>query len=220
MTTETESIHNNIQTVPTSISVVMEDNDQSVYYPSAAMVLIDEDDEDDRKPPAIQEPTDTESDGDNDNNNNNYAIAEVVGNEISPFAYQSVAATSTIATAVALNPWPNTTTEARSNGNSSEGRGTRAASRIEVTVVQHRGTFLEDPFHKKIRRRNRRRQRMLAIGSSSFLIGAMFGGPIGAIAGAVSGVAIARTASKSGERRKDKRVRRQMRQMQNQHPNR
>ena len=76
---------------------------------------------------------------------------------------------------------------------------------------------LEDPLHKKYRRRIRRRGRMIAGGAVGVVVGSILLGPVGAIAFGFGGASVARTASKAGEKRKDRRVRRQVQLLQQQH---
>lgn len=67
----------------------------------------------------------------------------------------------------------------------------------------------EDPLHKKYRRRQRRRSRMVMGGATGFVLGTFVLGPFGAVVGLATGAALARTASKIGEKRKDSRVNRE-----------
>jgi hypothetical protein len=66
----------------------------------------------------------------------------------------------------------------------------------------------EDPFHKKLRRRIRRKRRMVACGAAGTVAGAVLCSPviIGVIAGGTVGVAGARIISKRKERLKDERL--------------
>ena len=129
--------------------------------------------------------------------------------------------------AVPLDPWSRertTSTEEsrRTKGqaavttatNQDSSRTTTATRRPTNTNIP--SAMLEDPRHKKLRRRRRREARMVASGTTGFIIGTLFLGPIGGILVGATSAGITKSASKLAERRKDKRVMRQFQKMQGQ----
>jgi len=66
--------------------------------------------------------------------------------------------------------------------------------------------FEEDPFHKKLRRRMRRKHRMMAFGAAGIVTGAVLGGPATIVACGAAGAVGARVVSKRKERLKDDRL--------------
>jgi hypothetical protein len=74
------------------------------------------------------------------------------------------------------------------------------------TILEAQGE--EDPFHKKLRRRVRRKRRMVACGAAGTVAGAVLFSPVllGIIAGGTVGATGARIISKRKERSKDERL--------------
>lgn len=66
--------------------------------------------------------------------------------------------------------------------------------------------FEEDPFHKKLRRRMRRKHRMMAFGAAGIVTGVVMGGPATIVACGAAGAVGARVVSKRKERIKDDRL--------------
>jgi hypothetical protein len=140
--------------------------------------------------------------------------------------------TEVVAEAVPLDPWTKTpttsTTLTTSNTSHTASSSSTASDALVLAVSEEPHTvtpvyssrqdirrsklaraMLEDPFHKKNRRRKRRRARMVLGGATGIVVGTMFFGPIGGIAGLATAVAVTRTASKLGEKLKDRRVERE-----------
>ena len=73
-------------------------------------------------------------------------------------------------------------------------------------IPEARLPFEEDPFHKKLRRRMRRKHRMMAFGAAGIVTGAVLGGPSVIVACGAAGAVGARAISKRKERLKDDRL--------------
>jgi len=226
--------------MPTTLSTAT-NNNQNIY-PSANAVLLDNDNDNDHNTgyisPAMAAVASTAA-AKQPSFRDQYATAHVVGEDVSPFSTRLAHATETHATATALDPWSKqktiaTETEEQErreterptfvyqppssdytspndyrhgdNGNNNNNNGTGILP----------AAALENPIHKKYRRRNRRRGRMVAGGAAGFVLGSILLGPIGAVALGIGGAHAIRAASKRGERRKDRRVQRQIEQLQQQ----
>jgi len=222
MPTTLSTSTNNSQTAYPSANAVLLDNGNSAFASPAMATAV--------APTAAKEPS----------FRNQYATAQVVGADVSPFSTRLVHATETHATATALDPWSKQKTVATetqeqnteptfvyrppSSGYTSPNEygnnGNNNNNNTNTTNNNGTGLLpaaaLEDPMHKKYRRRIRRRGRMIAGGAAGFVVGSIILGPFGAIALGFGGVSVARSASKAGERRKDRRVRRQVQQIQQQ----
>ncbi|KAL3943394.1 MAG: hypothetical protein SGBAC_002519 [Bacillariaceae sp.] len=216
--------------MPTSLSTSA-NNDQNTY-PSANAVLLNNDSSA-YAPPAMATAVAATSVKEA-SFRDQYASAHVVGTDISPFSTRLAQATETHATATALDPWSKQKTVAAetqeqetnqaptfvyhppsSDYTSPNEYGNNDENNNNGTAILP-AAALEDPMHKKYRRRIRRRGRMIAFGAAGFVVGSIVLGPFGAVALGVGGASAAKAASKAGERRKDKRVRKKIQRMQHQ----
>lgn len=169
------------------IAAVYPDNPSSIdVYPSAPAVLVDDND-----------------------TLNPYADAQIIDVSDTPNHPPPVLAAAS-ATATPIDPWTKNPVQSSLINTLPESNDGNHVTGPSVVVMQTTLPEIEDPLHKKMRRRRRRKTRMIGAGTAGFISGLIFAGPFGAFIVAASGAAMARGACKLSERRKDRRVQRQL----------